>query len=113
MVWETGIQSQVKSYQRLKKWYLIPLCFNTQHYKVHIKGKVKQSRRRSSALPYTLVQQLLKRELSGRPRLQSPSLLYLWLKRKLTFDKRLLGVFLFMSNAVILSNIHFDSIMFH
>ena len=24
--WETGVQSQVKSYQRLKKWYLMPLC---------------------------------------------------------------------------------------
>ena len=24
MVWETGVQSQVKSYQRLKKWYLMP-----------------------------------------------------------------------------------------
>ena len=23
---ETGVQSQVKSYQRLKKWYLIPAC---------------------------------------------------------------------------------------
>ena len=28
---------------------------NTQQYKVHIKGKVEQSRERSSALPYTLV----------------------------------------------------------
>ena len=28
---------------------------NTQHYKVRIKGKVDQSRERSSALPYTLV----------------------------------------------------------
>ena len=28
---------------------------NTQHYKVWIKGKVEQSRERSSALPYTLV----------------------------------------------------------
>ena len=28
---------------------------NTQHYKVQIKGKVEQSRERSSALPYTLV----------------------------------------------------------
>ena len=27
----------------------------TQQYKVHIKGKVEQSRERSSALPYTLV----------------------------------------------------------
>ena len=28
---------------------------NTQHYKVRIKGKVEQSRERSSAIPYTLV----------------------------------------------------------
>ena len=28
---------------------------NTQLYKVSIKGKVEQSRERSSALPYTLV----------------------------------------------------------
>ena len=29
---------------------------NTQQYKVHIKGKVEQSRERSSTFPYTLVQ---------------------------------------------------------
>ena len=29
--------------------------FNTQQYKVHIKGKVEQFRERSSALPYTSV----------------------------------------------------------
>ena len=40
---------------------------NTQHYKVRIKGKVEQSRERSSALPYT----------SGHPRLRSPTLLLL------------------------------------
>ena len=28
---------------------------NTQYYKLRIKGKVEQSRERSSALPYTLV----------------------------------------------------------
>ena len=36
---------------------LIPdaALLNTQHYKVRIKGKVKQSREWSSALPYTSV----------------------------------------------------------
>ena len=24
MAWETGVQSQFESYQRLKKWYLMP-----------------------------------------------------------------------------------------
>ena len=45
MAWETRVQSLVKSYQRLKKWYLMP-----QYYKVGINGKVVQSRERSSAL---------------------------------------------------------------
>ena len=26
MVWETGVQSQFESYQRLKKWYLMLPC---------------------------------------------------------------------------------------
>ena len=43
---------------------------NTQQYKVRIKGKVEQSRERSSALPYNSVSQLMKREHSGRPRLR-------------------------------------------
>ena len=38
---------------RLKKWYLMPII---QHCKVWIKGKVVQSREKSSALPDTSVQ---------------------------------------------------------
>ena len=53
---------------------------NTQQYNVCIKGKVEQSKERSSALPYTSVLWPLKRESSGRPRLQSPTLL--------TYDSR-------------------------
>ena len=49
MVRKTGVQSQVESYQRLKKLYLL----SAQHYKVRIKGKVVQSRERRSTLPYT------------------------------------------------------------
>ena len=37
------------------KMVLDATLLNTQHYKVRIKGKVEQSRERSSALPYTLV----------------------------------------------------------
>ena len=54
MTQETWVQSQVESYQRLKKWYFISLL-NSQQYKVGIKGKVEQSRERSSALSYTSV----------------------------------------------------------
>ena len=40
---------------KTKKMVLDASLLNTQHYKVWIKGKVEQSRGRSSALPYTLV----------------------------------------------------------
>ena len=61
---------------KTQKMVLDATLLNTQHYKVRIKGKVEQSREKSSALPYTLVQQLLKREPSGHPRLWSPTLLF-------------------------------------
>ncbi len=46
MVRETRVQFLVESYK---------ILLNTQHYKVRIKGKVEQSRERSSALPDTSV----------------------------------------------------------
>ena len=39
----------------IQKMVLDAALLNTQHYKVWIKGKVEQSKERSSALPYTLV----------------------------------------------------------
>ena len=41
--------------EKTQKMVLGATLLKTQHYKVQIKGKVKQSRERSSALPYTLV----------------------------------------------------------
>ena len=67
-----------------QKMVLDATLLSTYHYKVRIKGKVEQSRERSSALPYTSV--------SGRPRLQSP-----------TFT-------LITSSAIIASNIHHATI---
>ena len=52
MVRQTGVQSLVESYQRLKKMVLDAALLNTWN-KVRIKGKVVQSREWSSALPYT------------------------------------------------------------
>ena len=40
---------------KTKKMVLDATLLNTQHYQVRIKGKVEESRERSSALPYTLV----------------------------------------------------------
>ena len=55
---------------KTQKMVLDPPLLNTQHYKVWIKGKVEQPRERSSALAYTSVWYLLKREPSGHPRLR-------------------------------------------
>ena len=40
---------------KTQKMVLDAVLLNTQHYKLLIKGKVEQSRERSSALPYTSV----------------------------------------------------------
>ena len=53
MARETVVQSQVESYQRLKKMVLDASLLNTRQYKVGIKGKVEQSREIGCALPYT------------------------------------------------------------
>ena len=45
----------VRVIPKTQKMVLDATSLNTQPYKVSIKGKVKQSKERSSALPYTLV----------------------------------------------------------
>ena len=40
---------------KTQKMVLDVSLLNTQHYKVHIKGKVEQSWEKSSTLPYNLV----------------------------------------------------------
>ena len=40
---------------KIQKMVVDALLHNTQHYKVWIKGKVEQSKKKSNALPYTLV----------------------------------------------------------
>ena len=58
---------------KTQRMVLDTTLLNTQHYKVRIKGKVEQSREWSSALSYTLVWYLLKREPSGYPQLKLPT----------------------------------------
>ena len=43
MAWETRVQSQVESYQRLKKWYLIFSCitFSIIRYGSRVSGVIK------------------------------------------------------------------------
>ena len=73
--WETWVQSQVKSYQSLKKMILDAPLLNTQQCKVGIKGKVEQSRERNSILPYTNGVVAIEKEAFGSPQLRSPILL--------------------------------------
>ena len=40
---------------KTQKMVLDASLLNTQHYKIQIKGKMEQSKERSSALPYNLV----------------------------------------------------------
>ena len=54
MVRETGVQFQVERLKK-KKMVLDTSLLNTQYYKVCIKGKVEQSRERSSTHPHLSV----------------------------------------------------------
>ena len=56
---------------KTQKMVLDAALLNSQHYKVRIKGKVEQSRERSSAFLYTSVWLLLKRDPSGHHRLRT------------------------------------------
>ena len=51
MIWETRVQSQVRVIPKTLKMVLDTSLLNTQQYKVHIKGKVMQSKKSSCALP--------------------------------------------------------------
>ena len=50
-----GDLGSIRVIPKTQKMVLDATLLNTQHYKVRIKGKVDQSRERSSTLPYTLV----------------------------------------------------------
>ena len=76
---ETRIQYQVGSYQRLKKWFLIPPCLT--HTIISYESRVKWSNpRKAVSSSFTpRCSSYWKREPSGPPRLWSPILLILYL----------------------------------
>ena len=45
MIWETVVQSQVESYQRLKKWYLIPPCLKLSIIRYGLLVKLSNQRK--------------------------------------------------------------------
>ena len=64
---------------KTQKMVLDASLLNTQHYKVRIKGKVEQSRERSSAPPTPWCSKLSKREPSGHPRLYIHTDMYIYI----------------------------------
>ena len=77
MVQETGVQSQVKSYQRLKKWYLMPPCLalSTIRWGWRVKWSYPGNGIVPSPTPWC--SSYWKESLQGQLRLRSPTLLYL------------------------------------
>ena len=78
MAEKTRVQSQVESYQRLKKKMVLDTSLlNTQHYKVCIEGKVKKSGGRSSALLLHLSVVAIEKEAFGSPLITVANFTYL------------------------------------
>ena len=75
MVWEIWVQSQISSYQRLEKWYLIPLCLTVSNIRYVSRVKWSNLGKGVAPSPTPRCSRYLKRESSGRPRLRSPTLL--------------------------------------
>ena len=86
MVRETWVRSQVESYQRLKKWYLMPPCLTLSIIRYGSRVKWSNPGKWVAPSPTPWCSKLSKRETSGHPRLRSPTLLY----HELIFDKSLL-----------------------
>ena len=75
MAWETRVHTQVESYQRLKKWYLMQLCFTLSN-RSNV-SRVKWSNPENGVAPSPTPQysSYWKKELSAHPQLMSANLL--------------------------------------
>ena len=72
---ETWVQSQVESYQRLKKWYLMRPCLTLSIIRYGSRVKWSNPGKGVAPSPTPWCSKLSKREPSGHPRLWSPTLL--------------------------------------
>ena len=73
MVRETWVRSQVESYQRLKKWYLMPPCLTLSIIRYGSRVKWSNPGKWVAPSPTPWCSKLSKREPSGHPRLWSPT----------------------------------------
>ena len=79
---ETGVQSLVKSYQRLKKWYLIPPCLMLSTIRYISRVKWSNPSKGVASSPTPLCSNKMKKEPSCCPQLWSPTLLFIYLLAK-------------------------------
>ena len=73
MAREIWVQSQVESYQRLKKWYLMPPCLTLSIIRYGSRVKWSNPGKGVAPSPTPRCSKLSKREPSGHPRLWSPT----------------------------------------
>ena len=85
MARETWVQSQVESYQRLKKWYLMPPCLTLSILRYGSRVKWSNPGKGVAPFPTPWCSKLSKREPSGHPRLWSPTLLTLCIRTYVSF----------------------------
>ena len=76
MAREIWVQSQVESYQRLKKWYLMPPCLTLSIIRYGSRVKWSNPGKGVAPSPTPRCSKLSKREPSGHPRLWSPTYIY-------------------------------------
>ena len=75
MARETGVQSQVESYQRLKKWYLMPPCLTLSIIRYGSRVKRSNLGKGVAPSPTPRCSSYRKGSLRGHPQLWSPTLL--------------------------------------
>ena len=75
MARETWVQSQVESYQRLKKWYLMPPCLTLSIIRYRSRVKWSNPGKGVAPSPTLWCSKLSKRDPLGHPQLWSPTLL--------------------------------------
>ena len=85
MARETGVQSQVVSYQRLKKWYLISPCLTLSIIRYVSREKWSNPGKGVPPPRLHLGVVAIERELWGSPRLLSPTFLFNWFTFELIF----------------------------
>ena len=76
MVWETEILSQVKSYQRLKKWYLMLLCLTLSIIRYGSRVKWSNPGKGVAPFPTPWSSSSWKRDPLGYPRLRLMLIVY-------------------------------------